>query len=49
MMGSPAPTHLPSRYCKSMSKVVPRALATCCSHSMHSRGADTTGRRMNTA
>ena len=47
--GSPAPTQLPSACTRSISNVSPRALATASSHSTISAGAETTGRRRNTA
>ena len=49
MIGSPAPTHLPSGRRRSMVKLVPRWAAICFSHSIISRGAEITGRRMKIA
>ena len=49
IIGSPAPTHLPSRYRMSSSTVVLRARPVSSSHSSASRGANTTGRRMKIA
>ncbi len=49
MIGTPAPTHLPSVRRRSMVKRVLREAAISFSQSTASRGAEITGRRMKTA